>query len=266
MIAYLNPLQGQELRRTVELEPIIGSRILSWFKCYGNIYPFCDLWLIYRSADLGAIGAICRYHGTLSIACNMEVDFEELAQFIPTTGAVEVECLEPIMERLLPMLSYTDLRRGVVMGLDPRQPRRKPALDKPIETEVNIAQVHSLLCSCFEHFAQEAPFSFWYVDASARFRKADCFAVSIVENSQTVSTAGVYQSCDSSALIACVATAQEYRGRGYAARCINHCLDKLAQSGKMAYLVTASDSLVDYYSTLGFERASVRCSLRLTAV
>lgn len=47
MIAYLNPLQGEEFLDLCCVEPIIGARICSWYCCYANAYPFCDLWIIY---------------------------------------------------------------------------------------------------------------------------------------------------------------------------------------------------------------------------
>ena len=47
MIAYLNPLQGEEFLDLCCVEPIIGARICSWYCCYANAYPFCDLWILY---------------------------------------------------------------------------------------------------------------------------------------------------------------------------------------------------------------------------
>lgn len=47
MIAYLNPLQGEAFLDLCCVEPIIGARVCSWYCCYANAYPFCDLWIIY---------------------------------------------------------------------------------------------------------------------------------------------------------------------------------------------------------------------------
>lgn len=47
MIAYLNPLQGEEFLDLCCVEPVIGARICSWYCCYANAYPFCDLWILY---------------------------------------------------------------------------------------------------------------------------------------------------------------------------------------------------------------------------
>ena len=117
MIAYLNPLQGEEFLDLCCVEPIIGARICSWYCCYANAYPFCDLWIIYsdkKNPDFPPSeihegyphGVAARYQGTLCIACDLDVDFDELAEFIAGSGAMEVECLSPIMDELLPRIPY----------------------------------------------------------------------------------------------------------------------------------------------------------------
>ncbi len=106
MIAYLNPLQGEEFLDLCCVEPIIGARICSWYCCYANAYPFCDLWIIYsdkKNPDFPPSeihegyphGVAARYQGTLCIACDLDVDFDELAEFIAGSGAMEVECSLP---------------------------------------------------------------------------------------------------------------------------------------------------------------------------
>ena len=126
MIAYLNPLQGEEFLDLCCVEPIIGARICSWYCCYANAYPFCDLWILYsdkKNPDFPAAGnhlgyphgVAARYQGTLCIACDLEVDFEELAEFVAGSGAMEVECLTPIMDELLPRIPYRLRQRQTVM-------------------------------------------------------------------------------------------------------------------------------------------------------
>ena len=67
MIAYLNPLQGEEFLDLCCVEPIIGARICSWYCCYANAYPFCDLWILYsdkKNPDFPAAGNHLGYpHG-----------------------------------------------------------------------------------------------------------------------------------------------------------------------------------------------------------
>ena len=129
MIAYLNPLQGEEFLDLCCVEPIIGARICSWYCCYANAYPFCDLWILYsdkKNPDFPAAGnhlgyphgVAARYQGTLCIACDLEVDFEELAEFVAGSGAMEVECLTPIMDELLPRIPYRLRQRQTVMTYD----------------------------------------------------------------------------------------------------------------------------------------------------
>ena len=91
MIAYVNPLQSREFVELCSVEPIIGARICSWFCCYANAYPFCDMWILYssrrcrdrfapyrRGEEGWPHGVAARYQGTLCIACDDEVDFDEL--------------------------------------------------------------------------------------------------------------------------------------------------------------------------------------------
>lgn len=129
MIAYLNPLQGEEFLDLCCVEPIIGARICSWYCCYANAYPFCDLWILYsdkKNPDFPAAGnhlgyphgVAARYQGTLCIACDLEVDFEELAEFVAGSGAMEVKdfTITPKMreDTLVLLIEGSDL--GVVIG------------------------------------------------------------------------------------------------------------------------------------------------------
>ena len=243
MIAYLNPLQGEEFLDFCCVEPIIGARICSWYCCYANAYPFCDLWIIYsdkKNPDFPPSethegyphGVAARYQGTLCIACDLDVDFDELAEFIEGSGAMEVECLSPIMDELLPRIPYRLRQRQTVMTYDfdrEGQPGFPPAavlsernfiysdhLDSDADAFVEnreLREMYEVICQCFEGFRENSPFPGWYVDTFARIKKAESYLCGLTREGELVSTAGVYNISPVSAMISSVATLPHWRGQ-----------------------------------------------------
>ena len=231
MIAYLNPLQGEEFLDLCCVEPIIGARVCSWYCCYANAYPFCDLWIIYsdkKNPDFPPSeihegyphGVAARYQGTLCIACDLDVDFDELAEFIAGSGAMEVECLSPIMDELLPRIPYRLRQRQTVMTYDfdrEGQPGFPPAavlsernfiysdhLDSDADAFVEnreLREMYEVICQCFEGFRENSPFPGWYVDTFARIKKAESYLCGLTREGKLVSTAGVYNISPVSAMI-----------------------------------------------------------------
>lgn len=218
MIAYLNPLQGEEFLDLCCVEPIIGARICSWYCCYANAYPFCDLWIIYsdkKNPDFPPSethegyphGVAARYQGTLCIACDLDVDFDEVAEFIAGSGAMEVECLSPIMDELLPRIPYRLRQRQTVMTYDfdrEGQPGFRPAavlsernfiysdhLDSDADAFVEnreLREMYEVICQCFEGFRENSPFPGWYVDTFARIKKAESYLCGLTREGKLVST------------------------------------------------------------------------------
>lgn len=269
----MNPLQGAQLERAVAWEPILGARIHSWYRCYGNGYPFCDFWMLYADnsrAEEGEeqvqpLGALCRYQGTLTISCSLQVDFAELAAFLPATGALEVEAMEPILQELLPYLEHGSLHRGLVMTIPPKtwETMELPAAAVQVQQQVNYADVHALLCTCFEGFEEQVPFSPWYVDTSAHVRRSDCLVVSVEGEGGVISTAGVYYVGPQMAMIADVGTHPAHRGRGLAGACLRACMQHIRRLGRRPCLVLARPELEPFYAAMGFVPHSVRCAVRL---
>lgn len=295
MIAYVNPLQSQEFVELCCVEPIIGARICSWFCCYANSYPFCDMWIIYSKIPgqeqfAGSCqgqnwphGVAARYQGTLCIACDDQVDFVELAGFVASSGAVEVECLSNTMDRLLPHIPFVERQRQAVLKYDfdregaPGVPPVRvlsgrgflysDELDcdtRDLVENCDLRGMYEVIAQCFEGFAQDSPFTSWYVDTFARIKKADSYLCGVRRKGRLVSVAGVYNISPVSAMISSVATLPDYRHRGLAKKCIRRCLEYVRYLDAVPYITAAHRELVDYYSGLGFTPCALRCSaLRL---
>ena len=134
-----------------------------------------------------------RYQGTLCIACDLDVDFDELAEFIAGSGAMEVECLSPIMDELLPRIPYRLRQRQTVMTYDfdrEGQPGFPPAavlsernfiysdhLDSDADAFVEnreLREMYEVICQCFEGFRENSPFrgGMWIPLPGSRRRRA----------------------------------------------------------------------------------------------
>lgn len=150
-----------------------------------------------------------RYQGTLCIACDLDVDFDELAEFVAGSGAMEVECLTPIMDELLPRIPYRLRQRQTVMTYDfdrEGQPGFPPAavlsernfiysdhLDSDADAFVEnreLREMYEVICRCFEGFRENSPFPGWYVDTFARIKKAESYLCGLTREGKLVSTAG----------------------------------------------------------------------------
>ena len=290
MIAYVNPLQGDEFLDLCCVEPVIGARICSWYCCYANAYPFCDMWILYsqeKNPDFAPAGnhlgyphgVAARYQGTLCIACDQGADFEELAEFVAGSGAMEVECLGPVMDRLLDKIPYRLRQRQTVMTYEfdrEGQPGTPPAevlsersfvysdhldcdADQFVENR-ELRAMYEVICRCFEGFRENSPFPGWYVDTFARIKKAESYLCGLRRDGKLVSIAGVYNVSPVSAMISSVATLPGYRGQGLARQCIRRCLEYVRYLDCTPYLTAAEPSLVEYYKGLGFIPCAERCS------
>ena len=277
MIAYLNPLQGVEFSKLACVEPLVGARIHSWFRCYGNAYPFCDLWILYADAPAAVAGLqprgglypqgiMARYQGTLCLACSMQVDWEELADFVEQSGAVELECTEPIMRQLLPRMQFRLRERQTMMTLPEEKARQFVAKMQPQLEQAQFAcngkyrEIYRILSASFPQFEHYNEFTHWYVDMFARVKKAGSFLCALQQNGREVATAGVYNLSSQAGVIGSVATMPEYRQQGYATLCVARCVQQLLEQRIPIYLVAARPELEQYYARMGFEACGIRCS------
>ncbi len=125
-------------------------------------------------------------------------------------------------------------------------------LSSTIETVKPTArEMYPLLNAVFDMPA----FDGWYVDVSHRIRHGICETAGIVENDQLVSTAMAVAQCDTALVIGAVATAPQYRGKGYARQCIaaivqNH-LDKTI------YICPKNVYAENLYKKIGFSEKDI---------
>ena len=65
----------------------------------------------------------------------------------------------------------------------------------------------------------------------------------IWEDGRIAARAAVWRQSDTQWEVAGVITRPEYRGRGYSARIVSHCITKILEQGKTAHLTTAETNL-----------------------
>ena len=203
----------------------------------------------------------------------------ELAGFIAASGAAEVECVQPVMDRLIGKIPFRLRQRQQVLTYEfgrEDAPGGIPAgvlagdrfiysdhLDcDPAEFVENtrLREMYEVICQSFDGYREGTPFTGWYVDAFARIKKAEGYLCGICWDGKVVSVAGVYNVSPYTAMVSSVATLPDYRGRGLARRCVRRCLEYIRYLDVRPTLTAATDSLVDYYKGLGFREYAVRCS------
>lgn len=215
----------------------------------------------------------------MCIACDLEVDFEELAEFVAGSGAMEVECLTPIMDELLPRIPYRLRQRQTVMTYDfdrEGQPGFPPAavlsdrnfiysdhLDCDADAFVENRELPGdvrgdlpvlrglpgeqplpgLVCGhlCPHQKGGELPLRPLPGGGAGLHRRGVQHLAGVGDDQLGGHPAGL-------------------AGAGLARQCIRRCLEYVRYLDCTPYLTAAEPDLVDYYTGLGFTPCAERCS------
>ena len=121
---------------------------------------------------------------------------------------------------------------------------------QPLCGQASARALYPLLAQVFGEAMP--PFEAWYVDVSHRMRHGFCRTAAVMEEGETAACAMTVAECAGAALIGCVATREESRGRGYASRCVTALAAALQQEGKRVLLSPKNEPARRLYERLGF--------------
>lgn len=229
------------IRAAVDLSALVpadetGLRIAALWKAYGD-RPFCRFW----QGDNGGLLAVSE-----GIAyARMENDFEEIALFCAMSPDIRAVRTDGESAALLAARWGTVCRRGEVMGAEGF------VFPSGKAEELPPAALYPLLSRAF---GELPPFDSWYADVHHRLRRG-LFASAAVRAGETpVSCALTTALCDGAALIGGVATLPEYRGRGYASRCVTTLAARMQSEGRRVWISPKNEGAAALYRRLGFVR------------
>ena len=225
-------------------EPIQGALIETLFAAYGQFPGLVDFY----TTDTGA--ALSRQGNELTLS-GQDCDAGELCAFARMTGATRMNALTTSLAGEIPADVGVE-RRPVMIFPQKACPSSNwtPSGNPPMERVFDIVKIGS--APNFDTADRTA-----FITDIARRRNLGLAQVFTVADG---ATAGVYAIGRTHAILACVATLPDKRGRGYASAavraCINHCL----QLGRIPTLVAEDEDVVDFYEKQGF----VACGGNLT--
>lgn len=211
-------------------------RIGALIRDYGDA-PF---WRLYSGED-GSVAAIV---GDRAVLCSGE-DAEEMLLFLsmdPTVSAVRTDAATA---RLAAGYGFAQVSTGTLL-------RKNVAAAVSEETvELSPRRVWPLLSAVFGDVLP--PFDVWYADVFHRFRHGSCHLCGVEREGTPVSVAMTVAETEGAALIGGVATAEAFRGCGFAASGVEALCRTLKKQGKQEILLAPkNESLIKWYATLGF--------------
>lgn len=249
MISLVSPENRRGFLRACLFDDVSGAKMHTLLECYGTGSSICGLWL-QTDGNSAPTAAISVFSGWLAISAGSGADLDELAEFAGATGGFRhVE-------------AAADVCGALNLGGEYREAHiMRYVADNPVVVPVEIyespspREIYSIVCGADAHFAEIADFAGWYTHTSHLFRHGLGFGAVLRENGKPVSTGGVYATGERVAVIGCVATLPDYRGKGYAAAIVNYLAGRILGLGKTPVLICASASLAGYYERLGFAKA-----------
>lgn len=212
-------------------EPVSG-RLLSWWEAYRNT----TIARFYQTENGGCIAVM----DTQAVACVPKEDTEEVFAFfelqpdIRSVYTTNSACCSGKVKHFTAMLAPTI------------------AEAETLDT-VSVRDLYPFLQAFFDDLPL---FEAWYLDVSYRTRHDLCRHAVIKDNDVIVSSAMTVAEWQGGALLGGVATAPDYRRRGYAGRCVLSLTKALQARGKTVWICPYNPSAQRLYESLGFRECA----------
>lgn len=212
-------------------DPVSG-RLLAWWEAYHDT----TIARFYQTQNNGCIAIL----DTQAIVCIPSEDAEETKAFFdlqPEIRSIYTTTPECAVGKTI---YFTAMVAPTVTQLE------------RMET-VKLQVLYTFLKPFFEDLP---PFEAWYLDVSYRTRHSLCRHVAITDNGNIASSAMTVAEWQGGALIGGVATAPEFRCRGYAARCVLSLTSILQSMGKTVWICPYNPPAKRLYESLGFRECA----------
>ncbi len=216
-----------------------AARITALALTYGTEHPFAMFWV--QEIDGNPVAAVCRVDGNMTVCCSENADYEELSAFINAVGFLTLTGDANVIKKLgfkISKTSFTvEYKGGAAIGITPKV------------SDCNKKQLYDLLCLCGFELGDYGAF---LADVCARLNKGTACFSAIMNGSEPGACAFALFEGTKSVLLGAVATNPSARGKGFASELVGTLAEE--KSDKKVFLFCREDSLVNFYSKIGFEK------------
>lgn len=200
----------------------LGARIKTFYDLYKDISKTACFWLLDND------GAACLVDGFCTIIGNQNCNFEELAALLSMSPVTTIQADEYSKTELSKYMKFSYIFKGAVMEY--KKATALPISDINISDNENLSDVYKTIAIVNDYMEEYLPHDYWLSDVSLKKRRGYASVFSIVRDGIIASTAGIYGKSDSTALIASVATLENYQNRGFSSalltKIINDCISE----------------------------------------
>ncbi|MBQ3007884.1 MAG: GNAT family N-acetyltransferase [Clostridia bacterium] len=217
-----------------------AARISALAETYGTGYDFAMFWV--QSVDEKSVAAVCRVDGNMTVCCVDGADYEELAAFINAVGFLSLTSDFEVMK----MLGYEPSKKSFTVEY-----KGCAALCGIEKTrDCDKKKIYDLLCGCGFELGD---YNAFLADVCSRLNKGTADFAAIMHDGEPCACAFALFKGKKSVLLGAVATNKNARGRGYASELVGTLAEE--NYDKRVFLFCRNDSLADFYSKIGFEKA-----------
>lgn len=222
-------------------EDPVGLRACAAASAYGIDGHVCQFWL--QNDDT----LLCRVDDSMVLCAGENADWEELAGFLPLSGAHVLLCREETAEKLgLPVLAS-----GWVMLRESAGAPNAPFCE--VEENPSLRELHALLTECETDTFHAPEFEAFYLDVSHRTRHGEALSVGLRKGGQLVAAAFCTAKSSALAILSGVAVLPQLRGQGLGAAVVRALQARLCQPRQCVY--RAQGEHKTFYEALGFRDA-----------
>ncbi len=214
-----------------------GARITALADTYGASYDFALFWV--QKIDGRPVAAISRIDGNATLCCCENADFDELSEFLKVSGYSS--------------LTY-DLKFSEKLGITPQKTSFTVKYTGGASACCGILfdydkkEIYSLLRDCGFELGDYGAF---LADICSRLNKSTASLAAAECDGKLCACAFALFEGRKSVLLGAVGTSPAARGKGYASKLVGTLAEM--KKDKDVFLFCRNDSLVDFYSKIGFE-------------
>lgn len=214
-----------------------GARITALAETYGTSYDFALFWV--QNCDGKPVAAISRIDGNATLCCSENADFEEISEFLKVLGYSSLTFDFEFSKNLGITPQKTSFTVRYIGGASPCE---------DILFDYDKKEIYSLLCDCGFELGDYGSF---LADVCTRLNKSTAFLAAAERDGRLCACAFALFEGKKSVLLGAVGTSPAARGRGYASKLVGTLAE--LKKEKEVFLFCRNDSLVDFYSKIGFE-------------
>ncbi len=232
------------LQRVLQNPNPYNIRIYSLFHAYKQT-ALCQFW-IQRTKE-GAVSFLAKNGASLILDAEPCADMEELSAFSMLTGAVSLLCdaalplkMPGFSARIYPVMRLEKAQRSV------GQPGR-------FYVQPRLQDIYALLHQCEDEGFVLPAFEDFYLELSHRIRHDSALCVGIMCNGRLCACALAVFYCLHGAVIGCVATHPQYRGRGLGKQAVTALTGQMHKvQTERVFLHAVHHGTVAFYEKAGF--------------